>query len=195
MCFILDFYFVIVKVCPISHNLYFLHCEHFCNYLTLNCALYCLFCALYVDNSEPYKACNILDTVANNSDVTCHIDTQMVDGAKHLISCHWLAFLSAFSHLQLIQNSVPSTICWCQCDILIAIRLLNNKFHGLSPFGGHSLLYDQGFPNNVRLQRLLADWNAIWWYFVSMRLYLAMLFILSIVENNQLHRRSSYFVI
>ena len=43
----------------------------------------------------------------------------MVDGAEHLISCQWLAFLSAFSHLQLIQNSGPSTICWCQCDIQI----------------------------------------------------------------------------
>ena len=41
----------------------------------------------------------------------------MVDGAEHLISCHWLAFLSAFSHLQLIQDLEPSTICWCQCDI------------------------------------------------------------------------------
>ena len=29
----------------------------------------------------------------------------MVDGAEHLISCHSLAFLSAFSHLQLIQNT------------------------------------------------------------------------------------------
>ena len=37
----------------------------------------------------------------------CHIDTNrcaMVDGTEHLISCHWLAFPSAFSHLQLIQN-------------------------------------------------------------------------------------------
>ena len=38
-----------------------------------------------------------------------HWRQQMVDGAEHLISCHWLAFLSAFSHLQLIQNSAPST--------------------------------------------------------------------------------------
>ena len=30
------------------------------------------------------------------------------------------------------------------------IWLLNNKFHGLSPSGGHhSLLFDQGFPNNA----------------------------------------------
>ena len=48
-----------------------------------------------------------------------HWHQQMADGAEHLISCHWLAFLSDFSHLQLIQNSAPSTICWCQCDIRI----------------------------------------------------------------------------
>ena len=43
----------------------------------------------------------------------------MVDGAEHLTSCHLLAFLSAFSYIQLMQNSAPSTICWCQCDIQI----------------------------------------------------------------------------
>ena len=48
-----------------------------------------------------------------------HWCQQMVDGAEHLINCDWLAFLSAFSHLQLIQNSAPSNICWCQCDIRI----------------------------------------------------------------------------
>ena len=48
-----------------------------------------------------------------------HWHQQMVDGAEHLISCDWLVFLSAFSHLQLIQNSALSTICWCQCDIQI----------------------------------------------------------------------------
>ena len=68
-------------------------------------------------------------------------------------------------------------------DWILHIQLLNNKFHGLSPPGGqHSLLFDQGFPNNARLQRHLANWNAIWWYFVLMRLYLAMLLILSIVH-------------
>ena len=45
-----------------------------------------------------------------------------------------------------------------------------------------SLLFDQGFPNNTWLQRHLANRNAIWQYFVSMRLYLAMLFILSITN-------------
>ena len=65
-------------------------------------------------------------------------------------------------------------------DLKFAIRLLNNKFHGLSPSGSHhSLLFDQGFPNNAQLQLHLADQNAIYQYFVSMRLYLAMMFILS----------------
>ena len=50
------------------------------------------------------------------------------------------------------------------------IRLLNNKFHGLSPSGGHqSLFFDKGFPNNMQLQHHLADLNTIWWYFESMR--------------------------
>ena len=54
----------------------------------------------------------------------------------------------------------------------------------MSPSGGHySLLFDQGFPNKAGLQRHLADWKAIWQYFVSMILYLAMLFILSIFQN------------
>ena len=49
------------------------------------------------------------------------------------------------------------------------------------PSGGHhSLLFDQGFPNNSQLQPHLANRNTIWQYFVSMRLYLAMLFILLI---------------
>ena len=48
----------------------------------------------------------------------------MVDGAEYLI---WLGFLSAFSHLQLIQNLAPSTICWCQCDIRIEIFLGTNQ--------------------------------------------------------------------
>ena len=44
---------------------------------------------------------------------------QMLDGAEHLISCHWIAFLSGFSHLQLIQNSAPSIIRFCLCNIWI----------------------------------------------------------------------------
>ena len=51
----------------------------------------------------------------------------------------------------------------------------------LSSSGGHrSILFDQGFQNNAWLQRHLADRNANWQCFVSMRLYLNMLFILSI---------------
>ena len=42
----------------------------------------------------------------------------------------------------------------------------------------------KGSQNNVWIQRHLAKRNAIWWYFVSMRLYLAMLFILSIEKWN-----------
>ena len=56
------------------------------------------------------------------------------------------------------------------------IRLLNNKFLGLSPSGGHhSLLFDQ------RGSQILHAYSAIWpirQYFVSMRLYPTMLFIL-----------------
>ena len=70
------------------------------------------------------------------------------------------------------------------------IWLLNNKLHGLSHSGGHhSLLFDQEFPKNAQLQRHLANRNTIWRYFVSMRFYLAMLFILSIeiLENCSEH--------
>ena len=47
----------------------------------------------------------------------------MVDGAEHLTSCHLLAFLSAFSYIQLMQNSSPSTIYWCQCDIQMMLNM------------------------------------------------------------------------
>ena len=56
---------------------------------------------------------------------------------------------------------------------LSKIWLLNKKFHGLCPsVGHHSLLFDQGFPNNGQLQCHLVDRNVIRRYFVSMRLYL-----------------------
>ena len=42
-----------------------------------------------------------------------------------------------------------------------------------------SLSFDQGFPNNTRLQRHIADCNAIWQYFASIKL----LFILSILAH------------
>ena len=60
-----------------------------------------------------------------------------------------------------------------------------------------SLLFDQGFPNNARLQHQLADQNTIWRYLVSIRLYLTMLFILSLrsIKGNlerQLNIRSPF---
>ena len=63
-----------------------------------------------------------------------HWRQQMVDGTEHLISCDWLAFLSVFSHLQLIQNSAPSTICWCHCDIWIGLK-------SFSPFQSQNRIY------------------------------------------------------
>ena len=51
-------------------------------------------------------------------------------------------------------------------DWILRIQLLNNKFHGLCPSGGlHSLLFDQGFPDNTRLQRhlaILCRWDCTW---------------------------------
>ena len=46
----------------------------------------------------------------------------MVDGAKFWISCKRPTFLSNFSHLQLIENSVPSVARWHQCDIWIKAK-------------------------------------------------------------------------
>ena len=68
-----------------------------------------------------YFIIEFLTESSENSDVTL-TPTLMVDGAEHLIRCDWLAFLSAFSYLQLIQNTAPSTICWCQCDIRIGFK-------------------------------------------------------------------------
>ena len=44
---------------------------------------------------------------------------RMVDGAKFWITCKQLKLLRKAGHLQLIQNSAPSTIVWRQCDIQI----------------------------------------------------------------------------
>ena len=55
----------------------------------------------------------------------------MVDGAKFWISYHWLAFLSHLSCWKLIQNLVPSTIVWRQCDIQIYFYL-NRKYSELT---------------------------------------------------------------
>jgi hypothetical protein len=40
-----------------------------------------------------------------------HWHQQIVDSTEFWISCKRLAFLSTFSHLNMIQNSAPSTIC------------------------------------------------------------------------------------
>ena len=58
----------------------------------------------------------------------------MVDGAEFWISRQWLAFLSSFSHWQVIQNPAPSTIVWRQCDIRITTKLLSQKRHHLAIF-------------------------------------------------------------
>ena len=44
----------------------------------------------------------------------------------------------------------------------------------------HHFRLTKGFPKTSRLQCHLADWNAIWRYFASIRLCLALLFIISI---------------
>ena len=63
------------------------------------------------------------------------------------------------------------------------IPLLDDKLYGLSPSGGnHSLLFDQGF-RKIRAPSD-GDHTTIWLYFVLMRLYLAMLFISSIISNS-----------
>ena len=72
--------------------------------------------------------------------IWCHT---IVDGAKFWISCKRPAFLSP---LQLIQNSVPSTIVWRQCDI--RIRVLNR----VSVQGVESLWGDCRF--------IPADWGS-----------------------------------
>ena len=46
----------------------------------------------------------------------CHT---MVDGTKLWITCKWLKLQRKAGHLQLIRNTVPSTIVWRQCDIRI----------------------------------------------------------------------------
>ena len=46
----------------------------------------------------------------------------MVDGTEFWNICKLPAFLSNFSRLQVIQNSAPSTIVWCQCDIQLGLQ-------------------------------------------------------------------------
>ena len=82
-------------------------------------AIYHLLASMWYLNEQNNPAVTFSGKMWTSYIRMSHWRQQMVDGAEHLISCHWLAFLSAFSHLQLIQNSAPSTICWCQCDIRI----------------------------------------------------------------------------
>ena len=49
-----------------------------------------------------------------------HWRHNMVDGAEFWIACKRLKLLRKADRLQLIQNSVPSTIVWCQFDIRIS---------------------------------------------------------------------------
>ena len=68
----------------------------------------------YLENN--CHGCFSVEEVVGGRDTGCVSKTQIpcsgctVDGDEHIISCHWLAFLGAFGHLQLIQNSVLSTI-------------------------------------------------------------------------------------
>ena len=71
---------------------------------------------------------------------------------------------------------------WTDIEFLRTIKKNNNirtEQSESSTFA--SLLFDQGFPNNARLQRHLADQNAIWLYFASIQL----LFISSIPSNGE----------
>ena len=61
----------------------------------------------------------------------CHT---MVDGAKFWITCKWLELLRKAGCLQLIRNTTPSTIVWCQCDIWIIARLAYLPANGSSMF-------------------------------------------------------------
>ena len=71
-----------------------------------------------------------------------------------------LSLSRAWNHIRLIVQGQPVFACLESFGAqnllcLNSARLLNNKFHGFSPSGGHhSLLLDQGFPNN-------ADYSAI----------------------------------
>ena len=68
----------------------------------------------------------LLDIWAASSTIIwmSHWRHTMLDGTEFWISCYWLASRSKCSHRQLIQNSAPSTIVWCQCDIQIDVWLV-----------------------------------------------------------------------
>ena len=63
-----------------------------------------------------------------------HWRYMMLDGVKFWISYQQLAFLNSLCRLQLIQNSAPPTICWCQCDIRIDVLLSNFYFRAKIDF-------------------------------------------------------------
>ena len=75
-----------------------------------------------------------MDPVQLNSIWMSHKRHKMVDGAEFWISCQWLAYISILCCRQLIQNSAPSTICWCHCDIWIGLK-------SFSPFQSQNRIY------------------------------------------------------
>ena len=71
--------------------------------------------------SEPLYGDVFLQTIR-----MLHWHHMMVDGTKFWISYQQPAFISISSCWQLIQNSVPSTIVWCQYDIrIISINIFS----------------------------------------------------------------------
>ena len=102
------------------------------------------------------RVCTIVQTIPLNQDLT-----------RYCLDLQWKSFLgrcleSYIERFIYTKVKTPCKVSRRKLLISISIWLLNNNFHGLSPYGGHhSLLFDQGFPNNPRLQRHLADWNAI----------------------------------
>ena len=54
----------------------------------------------------------------------------MLDGAEFWISCQRLKLLRKDGHWQLIQNSVPSTIMWRQCDIRMLMYFVGQDEQG-----------------------------------------------------------------
>ena len=69
-----------------------------------------------------------------------HWHHTMVDGARFWISCKRPAFFSSFGRLQLVQNSAPSTIVWCQIDIRILL-FIQLRFHKKIYLGNNCIVY------------------------------------------------------
>ena len=70
-------------------------------------------------HSSIFQIIYVNNIVSLSSIPMSHWRHTMVDGTKFWISYQWLAFLSVFCRWHLIQNSAPSTIMCCQCDIWI----------------------------------------------------------------------------